>query len=60
MLSRLRLSVARYAGVGETVLVARALNRGSLASYRKFELLDQETGQILARATTAWVVLDLI
>lgn len=60
VLSRLRLTVERYPGVGETVLVRTwPSTRGSLSSYREFELLDQ-AGAILARATTAWVVLDLV
>jgi len=60
VLSRLRLSVARYPGVAETVLVRTwPSTRGSLASYREFELFDA-AGEIVARATTAWVVLDLV
>ena len=52
--------MARYAGVGETVLVRTwPSTRGSLSSYREFEVLDQ-AGEIVARATTAWVVLDLV
>jgi acyl-ACP thioesterase len=60
VLSRLRLTVGRYAGVGEAVLVRTwPSTRGSLSSYREFEVLDQ-AGEIVARATTAWVVLDLV
>ena len=60
VLSRLRLTVERYAGVGETVLVRTwPSTRGSLSSYREFEVLDQ-AGTIVARATTAWVMLDLV
>ena len=60
VLSRLRLTVERYAGVGETVVVRTwPSTRGSLSSYREFEVLDQ-AGEIVARATTAWVVLDLV
>ena len=60
VLSRLRLTVDRYPGVGETVLVRTwPSTRGSLSSYREFEVLDQ-AGGIVARATTAWVVLDLV
>jgi len=60
VLSRLRLTVERYAGVGETVLVRTwPSTRGGLSSYREFEVIDQ-AGEIVARATTAWVVLDLI
>jgi acyl-CoA thioesterase FadM len=60
VLSRLRLAVERYAGVGETVLVRTwPSTRGGLSSYREFEVLDQ-SGEIVARATTAWVVLDLV
>jgi len=60
VLSRLRLTVGRYGGVGETVLVRTwPSRRGNLSSYREFEVLD-EAGTIVARATTAWVVLDLI
>lgn len=60
VLSRLRLKVERYAGVGETVLVRTwPSTRASLASCREFEVLDQ-AGGIVARATTSWVVLDLV
>ena len=60
VLSRLRLTVDRYAGVGETVVVRTwPSTRGSLSSYREFELIDQ-AGGIVARATTAWVMLDLV
>jgi len=60
VLSRLRLAVDRYPGVGETVCVRTwPSTRGSLSSYREFEVLD-ESGAIVARATTAWVVLDLV
>jgi len=60
VLSRLRLSVDRYAGVGETVLVRTwPSTRGNISSCREFEVLDQ-AGVVIARATTAWVVLDLI
>jgi len=60
VLSRLRLTVGRYAGVGETVLVRTwPSTRGSLSSYREFEVLDP-AGEIIARATTAWVVLDMV
>jgi acyl-CoA thioesterase FadM len=42
VLSRLRLTVDRYAGVGETVLVRTwPSTRGSLSSYREFEVIDQ-------------------
>jgi acyl-ACP thioesterase len=60
VLSRLRLTVDRYPGVGETVLVRTwPSSRGSLLSHREFEVLDQ-AGEIVARATTAWVVLDMV
>ena len=60
VLSRLHLTVERYPGVGETVTVRTwPSTRGSLSSYREFEVLDQ-AGEIVARATTAWVVLDLV
>jgi acyl-ACP thioesterase len=60
VLSRLRLTVDRYPGVGEAVLVRTwPSTRGSLSSYREFEVLDQE-GAIVARATTAWVLLDMV
>ncbi|MHB8836775.1 MAG: acyl-[acyl-carrier-protein] thioesterase [Candidatus Methylomirabilia bacterium] len=60
VLSRLRLTVDRYAGVGETVVVHTwPSTRGGLSSYREFELRD-EAGEIVARATAAWVVIDLI
>ena len=60
VLSRLHLTVERYPGVGEAVLVRTwPSTRGSLSSYREFEVLDQ-AGTIVARATTAWVVLDLV
>jgi acyl-ACP thioesterase len=60
VLSRLRLTVERYAGVGETVLVRTwPSTRGNLSSNREFEVLDQ-AGEIVARATTAWVVLDMV
>lgn len=60
VLSRLRLTVVRYAGVGETMLVRTwPSTRGSLSSYREFEVLDR-TGEIVARATTAWVLFDLL
>lgn len=59
VLSRLRLAVERYPGVGENVRVETwPSTRGALASCREFEVLD-EAGAIVARATTAWVVLDL-
>ena len=59
VLSRLRLTVDRYAGVGETVLVRTwPSTRGSISSCREFEVLDQ-AGEIVASATTAWVVIDL-
>ena len=48
VLSRLRLTVDRYAGVGETVLVRTwPSTRGNLSSYREFEVLDQQ-GAIVA------------
>jgi len=60
VLSRLHLTVERYPGVGEAVLVRTwPSTRGSLSSYREFEVLDR-AGEIVARATTAWVVLDLV
>ena len=60
VLSRLRLQVERYADVGETVLVRTwPSTRANLASCREFELLDRQ-GVIVARATTSWVVLDLV
>lgn len=60
VLSRLHLTAGRYAGVGETVLVRTwPSTRGGLSSCREFEVVDQQ-GEIAARATTAWVVLDLV
>ena len=60
VLSRLRLAVDRYAGVGETVLVQTwPSSRGNISSCREFEVLDP-AGRIIARATTSWVVLDMV
>lgn len=59
VLSRLHLTVARYAGPGETVLVRTwPSTRGSLFTCREFELLD-EAARVVARATTSWAVIDL-
>lgn len=59
VLSRLHLSVARYAGPGETLLVRTwPSTRGSLFTCREFELLDA-AALVVARATTSWVVIDL-
>jgi acyl-ACP thioesterase len=45
--------------VAETVLVRTwPSTRGNLASYREFELMDEQ-GAIVARATTSWVVIDM-
>lgn len=59
VLSRVYLQVARYAAPGEMVTMRTWPSlRGERFTCREFELVDG-AGDIIARATSSWAVLDL-
>lgn len=59
VLSRLHLQVERYPGEGEKVdLTTWPSTREGIFSCREFELFDG-SGEIFARATTSWAVIDV-